>query len=143
MKAAIGSSLVLSIIVTFISIVLLILISSIVYTKAFRIKNRLIDVIEKSEGYTTEAETEITQVLREIGYKVNPYQNNTNCDRYGDSTTLENPTSPYHYCVFKIPSDPDKGGHYYKVVTFAYLDLPLVNLIQVPVYGETKIFYGI
>ena len=47
MKAAIGNTLVLNIIVTFMSIVLLIIISSIVYTKAYRVKNRIIDEIEK------------------------------------------------------------------------------------------------
>lgn len=141
MKAAVGNSLVLSIIVTFLSIVLLILISSIVYTKAFRIKNRVVDEIEKSEKFDSGVEDALNTIFREIGYKTNAYQNNSKCQNYQpDGSELINLTSPYHYCVFRI--DTSKGGYYYKVVTFAYLDFPLISAIQLPVYGETRIFYG-
>ena len=141
MKAAIGNSLLLGIILTFITTVLLILISSIVYTKAFRIKNRIVDIIEKYEVYDiNNAQPEIEQLLRDIGYKANAYSNNASCSKYGDESSLENVTSTYHYCVFK-KSTEKSNGYYYKVVTFAYLDIPLVNAVQVPVYGETKIFY--
>lgn len=141
MKAAIGNSLLLGIILTFVTTVLLILVSSIVYTKSFRIKNRIVDVIEKYEVYDVEnVQPEIEQLLREIGYKANSYSDNSSCNRYGDDASLVNPSSAYYYCVFKIETEKSRG-YYYKVVTFAYLDLPLVNAIQVPVYGETKIFY--
>ena len=141
MKAAIGNTLVLNIIVTFMSVVLLIIISSIVYTKAYRVKNRIIDEIEKVETYDADVDASLTTVFREIGYKTNNYMDNTKCERYGSSETLVNSTSAYHYCVFKMESNTSKGGYYYKVVAFAYLDLPLVSAIQVPVKGETKIFY--
>lgn len=141
MKAAIGNTLVLNIIVTFMSIVLLIIISSIVYTKAYRVKNRIIDEIEKVETYDADVDASLTTVFRKIGYKTNNYMDNTKCERYGSSETLVNPSSAYHYCVFKMESNTSKGGYYYKVVAFAYLDLPLVSAIQVPVKGETKIFY--
>ena len=141
MKAAIGNSLLLGIILTFVTTVLLILISSIVYTKAFRIKNKIVDVIEKYETYDTEkTQPEIDLLLREIGYKANAFSNNASCSRYGDESSLENSSSLYHYCVFRIETEKS-NGYYYKVVTFAYLDIPLVNAVQVPVYGETKIFY--
>ena len=141
MKAAIGNSLLMGIIVTFVTIVLFILISSMVYTKAFRVKNRIVDVIEKYEVYNTEVvEPEITQLLREIGYKANAYSNNTRCNNYGGGAELENPSSPYHYCVFRLNSGKN-NGYYYKVVAFAYLDFPLISSIQIPVSGETKIFY--
>lgn len=163
MKAAIGNTLVLNIIVTFLSVVLLIIISSIVYTKAYRIKNRIIDEIEKAETYNVDVDASLTSVFREIGYKTNNYMDNTKCKNYvaditencnvislsefgcvgknNTTVTLENKSSVYHYCVFKIESDNPRTGYYYKVVSFAYLDLPLVSAIEVPVKGETKIFY--
>ena len=138
MKAAIGNSLLMGIIVTFVTIVLLILLSSLVYTKAFRVKNRIVDVIEKYETYDIDVQNEITDLLGEIGYKHNAYSNNSRCDNYG--VDLENPSSPYHYCVFRLNSGKN-DGYYYKVVAFAYLDFPLISSIQIPVSGETKIFY--
>lgn len=141
MKAAIGNTLVLNIIITFMSVVLLIIISSIVYTKAYRVKNRIIDEIEKAETYDVDVDAALTTVFREIGYKTNNYMDNSKCTRYGLTETLVNTSSAYRYCVFKINSSSSKGGYYYKVVAFAYLDLPLVSAIEVPVMGETKIFY--
>lgn len=140
MKAAIGNTLVLSIIVTFLSVVLLILISSIVYTKAFRIKNRIVDEIEKAETYNSNVDSSLNTLFREFGYKANSLMNNSKCTRYGDSETLQNTSSAYHYCVFKMNSSKN-NGYYYKVVAFAYLDFPFISDIQVPVYGETKMFY--
>lgn len=147
MKAAIGNSLLMGIIVTFVTIVLFILLSSLVYTKAFRVKNRIVDVIEKYETYDAcvqgvpSAECEITKLLGEIGYKANAYSNNTRCNNYSGGAELENPSSPYHYCVFRLNSGKN-NGYYYKVVAFAYLDFPLISSIQIPVSGETKIFYS-
>lgn len=123
------------------SIVLFILISSIVYTKAYRIKNRIVDEIEKVETFNDEVDTTLNTVFREIGYKANSYMNNSKCNNYLPAEgELLNTTSAYHYCVFKMNSAKD-GGYYYKVVAFAYLDFPLISAIQIPVKGETKIFY--
>lgn len=141
MRAAIGNSLLLGIIVTFFSIVLLVLISSITYTKAFRIKNRIIDEIEAVETFDQGVVDTLNVVFREIGYKTNAYMNNSSCDNIAPAGgTLVNTTSAYHYCVFKMNSAKD-GGYYYKVISFAYLDFPLISSIQIPVRGETKIFY--
>ena len=142
MKAAIGNSLLLGIITTFVSIVLLVLISSIAYTKAFRIKIRIIDEIESAETFDQGVVDTLNVVFREIGYKTNAYMNNSSCDNLTpDDGELMNTTSAYHYCVFKMNSAKD-GGYYYKVVAFAYLDFPLVSSFQLPVKGETKIFYS-
>ena len=92
MKAAIGNTLLMSIMATFVTTVLLILISSIVYTKAFRIKNRIVDVIEKYEKYDDSAKDEIAPMLSNIGYMANDYSNNSKCNnpRYGKEEDLVN-----------------------------------------------------
>lgn len=140
MKAAMGNSLLMSIMVTFLSVVLLLLIGSIVYTKAYRIKNRIVDEIEKIEKFDETVVSKLDPVFREIGYIANPYSDNASgCSGYTPAGgSLENNSSAYKYCVFKVEA---KKGYYYKVVAFAYLDFPLVNAIHIPVYGETKIFY--
>lgn len=141
MKAAIGDALLLGIIVTFFSIVLLVLISSIAYTKAFRIKNKVVDEIEKAEKFDDTVNTSLYKVFKDVGYKANAMMNNSSCEKYKGSGELLNTTSAYHYCVIKLKS-AKYDGYYYKVVTFAYLDFPLISAIQIPVYGETKIFYS-
>ena len=141
MKAAVGNGLLMSVIISFVVVVLLILISSIVYTKAFRIKNKIVDVIEKHEKYDLEkAKPEIEKMLNDIGYIANDYSSNSKCNKYESGGTLENSSSLFHYCIIKFNTSKS-GGYYYKVVTFAYLDIPLINSIQIPVYGETRIFY--
>ena len=140
MKAAIGNSLLVGIIVVFLSIVFTIIVASITYSKAFRIKNRIVDIIEKNEVFNSDVQDEINEVLRQIGYKTNAYMDNSRCSNYGPEGNLVNGTSPYHYCVFKFTSD--RGGEYYKVVSFAYVEFPIISAFQLSVSGETKIFYN-
>ena len=52
MKEAIGSTWLMGMIITFIAIFSGFLAYSISYTKAFRVKNEVINIIEKNEGFT-------------------------------------------------------------------------------------------
>jgi len=128
------------------------------YTKAFRVKNEIRNIIEKNEGLTPDAEVEINNMVREnqyylpaqyinvchrLGYKV--YEGNSNrggtgvrfcikCE-YADSTGETNENESYR-------------GAYYSVVTFISLDIPIINNI-IPfaaelfmVSGETPLLYS-
>lgn len=119
------------------SIVLLVLVSSIVYTKAYRIKNRIVDIIEINKGYNDTARDQIDTALRQIGYRANTNSIN-NCPLYNGNSAI-NTSSLYHYCIYENTSD--KSGKYYTISAFAYFDLPLISSFEIPVYGETKIIY--
>ena len=142
MREAIGSSLLFNLIITFVIIMIAFLIGSLAYSKAFKVKNRIINIIEKNEGNVDV--TLINQKLSEMGYKVDP---NKKCsDTYINGGQLvSGSNNTYRYCIYKYTTlkDPDTGetNDYYKVITYMYFDIPVVGMIQIPVEGETKVFY--
>lgn len=140
MKAATGNALLMNIIIVFLVVVLGVLVTSITYTKAFRVKNRIVEVIENYDGdfdnHVDQIKSDITTSLSNVGYRL---KGNSVCKTLKDGTTVDEEGNDYYYCVYRY----DTGrGHYYKVVTYMYLDLPVINqVLNIPVYGETKVFY--
>lgn len=142
MKAATGNALLISIIVVFLTVVLGVLVTSITYTKAFRVKNRIVEIIEHYNGDFRSNETnirkDITSVLNNVGYRL---KGSSSCsDQLDDGTAIFKEGRDYYYCIYKYSST---RGFYYKIVTYMYLDLPIINnAINIPISGETKVFYG-
>ena len=153
MNDSLGSSLLLYIVVFIVGIVLLLLVNSLAYSKAFKVKNRIINQI--SETGTLDV-SKIDSDLSTIGYELNSgtdcskteYYTSNNCYNAdgisyagcSQNSKIEiisiNPT--YDYCVYKTTLS-DKS-YYYSVVTFTHFDLPLVGgFIRNEVSGETKV----
>ena len=140
MREAIGSSLLLNIVLFFVGIIILFFVGILSYTKAYKAKNRIIDVIEKYEGYTESidvnvatAGSEISSSLREMGYQTGKCPN-ANVNKTG-----------YKYCVYenclgtKDALGKCQGKKYYKVVTYVHFYFPVIEkLVNIPVSGETK-----
>ncbi len=158
MKESIGNALLFYIIITFVIILIAFFVGSLSYSKAFKVKNRIIETIEKEEGFTANAKTEIDEWLKAgengksgIGYRVNTNggnANSTNCATV-DGGTLVNPASNYQYCVYELTScgkkaDEARCGKYYRVTTYMFFDVPVIgDMIKIPVSGETKTFVKI
>ena len=75
MREAIGNAFLVNFIIVILVAVMFLLISSISYTKSFRVRNRLIDIIEKNECFSNDtsectSKDEIDSILLEIGYRV-------------------------------------------------------------------------
>jgi len=70
MRDAVGGSLLLNIVVIFTSIVILFFAGIMAYSKAYKIKNRIIEVIEKNETYDDTVEPKLEEDLRKSGYIV-------------------------------------------------------------------------
>lgn len=153
MKHAIGSGWMLGFVATFIVLFSAYLAISVNYTKAFKVKNRIISLIEENEGFTRssdvkESGTDIDKIknkakqttedkvylyLNEIGYNYS----DINCP---DSIGAGN-DYPGGYCIKKITATQ---GSYYKVATFISLELPIIWIkINVPITGETKVIYNV
>ena len=140
MKAPTGNALLMNIIIVFLVVVLGLLVTSITYTKAFRVKNRIVEVIENYEGdfdnHEDQIRSDITTSLSNVGYRL---KGTSTCKTLKDGTTPYKEGNDYYYCVYKYNTG---RGFYYKVVTYMYLDLPVINeVLNIPVYGETKVFY--
>ena len=134
MREAIGSSLLFNLIIVIVIVMIAFLVGSLSYSKAFKVKNRIINIIEKYEGYNqTDSKmiNEINSELKNMGYRINK---NKKC-KSGDISG----SNSYEFCIYKKQT---KTGSYYKVVTYMYFDIPIIgSLLHFPVSGETKIFY--
>lgn len=131
MREAIGNSLLMNLVIIFVSIVILFFIGILSYSKAYRVKNRIVSIIEKYDGYNTSAQEEILVDLKSAGYRST---NNSKCT----SENLNNTT--YNYCIYEIRDKSSGDSYYYKIVTYVHFDFPIIgNLISFPVKGETKI----
>lgn len=139
MKSAIGNTFLMNFIIIFTVIFIGLFITSLSYTKALRIKNRITDIIEENNGYNNkEVAAEIEAYLKDAGYRISNGKNST-CSYKGDTSKVVYPattTNVYDYCIFKFENSK---GTYYGVKTYMYLDVPVIgDLIKIGVYGETK-----
>lgn len=149
MRDAIGSTIMVTIIIAFIVIVSSYLAYNVNYTKAFRMKNKIISIYEDYKGNcTSQCETEIFNYSRDLGY--NPAE--LNCS----STYVKRPSGNPLYCerritVNTVADDPDNkvvgdkiGTHYYNIVTRINISIPLFDNIFnfgfLYVAGDTKLF---
>lgn len=138
MKEAIGTSLVFNIMMIFVGVIIVILISSISYTKGFKIRNRIIDRIEEYNGYSANSTvaTVIEEDLKAIGYKI---VETSMCKEKDNAVRLTGDYNEYNYCVYEYRTSK---GNYYGVTVFISFDVPLVgDYINIPIYGETRIIY--
>lgn len=134
MNEAVGNSSLFYIVIFIVGIVMLIVVSSVSYSKAYRVKNRIIQSIENEGEYVADT---ISTDLKTIGYQTNL---KSPCDdiTVKEKTYSNQNKTTYKYCVYRI--DLDDGKYYYKVTTYMHFDFPIIgNFIETPVHGETKI----
>lgn len=130
MREAVGNTFIIGIIITFVIVFIILFATSTSYTKAYKVKNRIIDIIEENNGLSPAVYREIDDFLGGIGYRVN--ESNRACPDGGT-----NPSTSYRYC---ISTKPTNKGVYYVVTAYMYFDVPILStLLEMPVQGETKI----
>lgn len=135
MKESIANAYILNIVIVFVVIFIFFFASSLTYSKAFKVKNRIVDIIEKYESYNSKAEEEIVSTLNEMGYRVNT--TNKGCPVRNGKNSISATNNAYRYCVYEY--DTPKGK-YYGVSAYMYFDFPIIgDSLEFPVYGETKI----
>lgn len=139
MRNAIGNALLFNIVITMIILMIAFLAASLSYSKAFRVKNNIINIIEtdiQNGGYN---KSKIDSMLREIGYRIVKTNTRPCVDRRGGGKLLSGSTrGNYRYCVYEYNTT---RGKFYGVTSYMYFDIPLVeNILEFPIYGETKVF---
>lgn len=138
MREGIGNAFVYTVVITMVGIILLLLVGSIGYSKAFKVNSRIVDIIETYGGYNVYAEAAASNALSGIGYKVS--STTRTCpnldDSYGSYEKII-PTINYDYCVYKHTNN--KRGVYYTVLTYMYFDFPIIGEhIKLKVINQTK-----
>lgn len=145
MKEAISGAMTLQIIVIFMIIINCYLAFSVNYTKAFRVKNEIRSIIEKNEGLTCSAMTQINDLMLKTNYKMND-KFETWCTNNG-YTVATAPAGSFCYKYQKIDvsgtSNEDNlyKGAYYTVATFVNVDIPLINNV-LPFAGNLFLVKG-
>lgn len=135
MKESIANAYILQIVIVFVVIFIFFFAGSLTYSKAFKVKNRIVDIIEKYETYNDTAKSEIASTLSEMGYRVDT--TNKGCPTRNGKESIVATNNGYRYCVYEY--DTNKGK-YYGVAAYMYFDFPIIgNHLEFPVYGETKI----
>ncbi|MCM1370347.1 MAG: hypothetical protein NC181_00440 [Clostridium sp.] len=149
MKGAIGNTMVMNIVITFIVLTTAFLVASISYSKAFKVKTGIIDIIEKYDGDFTllasnasgnqsQIMKEVEEYLGKIGYRRNA---NSKCPAEDGTTIAE--SSNYEVCIYKKNDDSETyRGNYYKVKVYMYFDFPVIgDTLRIPVTGESRTFF--
>ena len=146
MRDAVGGSLLLNLVVIFTGIVIIFFVGIIAYSKAYKVKNRIIELVERNEGYPSssedaEFEKEIITELSKVGYRVVSERiTNDKCSRDSSRGNCVNKnTTYYYYCVCEH-SDSVSSGTSFEVITYVQFEFPVIgDLITFPVKGETKV----
>ena len=139
MRDALGGVVNIAIIVVFMVIVSGYLAFNVNYTKAFRVKNKIISVIENREGLDPNGIDEIYDYAKSIGYNVKIPNSFKASERWEAETKCG---FYYKQVSSDIGSDRlDKG--YYEIITFVSIDIPIIKNIMphiefFQVKGSTK-----
>lgn len=151
MREAIGGTWLFGLVITFIVFFASFLAVSVNYSKAFNVKNNVVDLISKYEGNNCNARNNIGSYLKDVGYLVTG-----DCSGIGsvdgeiytayDLNGNKVNNGRGYYCIAKEDTKDatDINKSYYRVVVFFRVDLPIVgNLTTFRIKGETEsIFYA-
>ena len=165
MKDAVGSTMLVYIVIIVVGIVGSILIASNMYTSAYKAKNNIVSTIDRyymingnTDCFNSNAGncvTSINSTLKNMGYHYKTSCDSipkkiiskTNLDDNGNSVGYPKVSSIYSgdngYCIYK--TELSNNEYYYTVVTFSHLNINVLgigSLFSTPVYGETRTFYN-
>lgn len=147
MRDSVGGTFMIYVLIIFLSVYIVFVAVAFNYARAFRVKNKVIDIIEQNEGIkemdgndnltgiTSGVFGQIDTYLNNVSYRVNNI-GESNCKGYDYINTNRG------YCISKTNQDSSIDGiesSYYKVRTFVYIEFPFLKLkFTIPVNGETR-----
>lgn len=139
MNKAIGHTFIYNIVILFIIIVFAFIAGILSYYKAFKVNNRIVHAIEKYEGYNTLSKSEIDYTLGNLGYTIG----DANCaQEYRDMILVDDFNESYRYCIYIDKENPRSGDYYtYGVLTYMNIDLPIISILNIPVFTRTNQIY--
>ena len=137
MREATGNALLTMMMTSIIAIIMIFFVGSISYSKAYRIKNYIVNQIEENKGWSSTLSDEVDGYLKNAGYYVS--KSGSSCpDLSTNADDCENVYNHvrYDYCVYSCSL-----GTYYKVITHMKFDFPVIgSRIKFDVKGETESF---
>ena len=157
MKKSIGGAYVYNLIIVFLLIAFGFLMASFSYSKAYRVSKGILKIIENYSGYagtSSPTATAITNYLNGMGYNKFPITIDYCPQKKNSSgTEISANWAQDGLCIYKVDETPcpAKANNLkstnttcyitYGVVSYMSIDLPLIELVRVPIYGETERIY--
>lgn len=142
MREAIGGAWLFGLVITFIVFFASFLALSVNFSKAFNVKNNVVDIVEKYEGFTCTARCKVGDYLHDVGYLVlgSCPSGYTGYDANGNKVDAGKKA---YYCIQKDEnSNTTVDKTWYRVIVFFKVDLPIMgNLTTFKVKGETSTIY--
>lgn len=143
MREALGNAFIMNISIAIVVILIGVVVSSLAYTKAYKVKNMIVSTIESHNGNIKSAREEIDNNLQNMGYRLtkNGIQSCGDAEGRGSKCTSLTSSGNYRYCIYKCETSK---GTYYRATSYMYFDLPVIgDNFEFPVSGETKTFYNV
>ena len=138
MRDAVGGTFMIKLLLIFLAVYTVFIAIAINYAKAFKVKNKVINIIEQSEGvdYNDVSDAsvigQINTYMNDIHYGINTSSVEKKCIGYDYINTERG------YCISKV-ENYDSSASYYRVATFVTISVPIVRLeFTVPIKGETR-----
>ena len=157
MKGAIGNAVIMNIVITFMILFFALLIGSMAYSKTYKTKNYLINLIDEKETsgehyiFTNKLKAwdeEANKYLGKVGYPISDKTYGNCPKKEGYYIMLNNKKGRYDYCIYRkdyiYESEGDliiKQRYNYMVLVYMKFDFPIIGgFIKIPVTGETKAY---
>ena len=138
MRDAFGGTFMIKLMLIFLAIYIAFIAVALNYAKAFRVKNKIIDIIEQNEGIDDYNDTngvlgDINTYLGQVSYYVL-------LDNVEASNTENDHCYQRGYCIEEHSiKENDIDTKYYKVTTYIRINFPFFGLnFTIPVQGETR-----
>lgn len=139
----------LSLVVVFTSVVILFFVGIIAYSKAYKAKNKIIEIIEKHDGNISgfsvgsiddNVESAMNESLRLMGYRVSE-SDEPNCASDSSRGTCTNlNSSEFYYCICEHSNAALDSATTFEVITYVQFEFPIIgDLLTFPVKGETRV----
>ena len=142
MREAIGGTWLFGLVITFIVFFASFLAVSINYSKAFNVKNNVVDLVTKYEGNNPCARKHIASYLRTTGYLVTGKcpDNYVGYDINGNKTSI----NKAYFCLSNDTTDysANLDKKFYRTIIFFRINLPMFgNIMTYRIKGETESIY--
>lgn len=146
MRDAVGGAFMIKLLLVFLAVYTIFIAIAINYAKAFRVKNKVLNIIEQNEGIkdlsknVNTSDASIVQIgtyMNDISYKIDKNTADKKCkEKYGNGDEVF--VGDQGYCIVAV-NDNDHDALYYRVTTFVTISIPVVRLeFTVPINGETR-----
>lgn len=141
MREAFGGAFTIKLMLIFLAIYIAFIAVALNYAKAFRVKNKIIDIIEQNEGIDSYIDTKEGSVIGDINSYLNTVSYYVNLANIKNNNTENINCYDRGYCIEETTASVSDGitSKYYKVTTYININFPFFKLnFNIPITGETR-----